>query len=96
MELEAAIKVALIIVPCLMAMPRSLRWAFIVSFTKSCEAVDLLSEFVLLKQMSGGQDSSLIGDLVADQVDPCDPAHGWIFEHCLFHTWIAEALRLLH
>jgi len=79
------------IVPCFMAMPRSLRWLFTVSKTKSCEAVDQLSEFVLLKQVSEGQDRGLIGYTVADQVDPGETTHGWYLNQRLFHAWIAEA-----
>jgi hypothetical protein len=43
---------------------------------KSCEAVDLLSEFVLLKQVAEGQDCGLIGESVADRVNPGETAHG--------------------
>ena len=57
------------IVPCFMAMPRCLRWPFTVSSMKSCDAVDLLSEFMFLKQVAEGHDRGLIWDAVGDWVD---------------------------
>lgn len=36
---------------------------------KSCEAVDLLSEFMFLKQVAEGHDRGLIWDAVGDWVD---------------------------
>ena len=54
---------------------------------------DLLSEFVLLKQVAEGQDRNLIGDSVANQVDPSETAHGGHLNQRPFH---AESLRLYH
>jgi len=57
---------------------------------------DLLSEFVLLKQVAEGQDCCLIGDSVANQVNPREAAHGRYLNQSLFHAWTAEAVPLLH
>ena len=77
------------IVPCFVTMPRSLRMAF-------HRLQDLLSEFVLLKQMAEGQDCCLIGDSVANQVNSRKAEHRWCLVQSLFHAWIAAAVPLLH
>ena len=47
---------------------------------------DLLSEFVLLKQVAEGKDRDLIGDSVANQVDPSETAHGGHLNQRPFHA----------
>ena len=46
--------------------------------------------------MAEGQDRGLIGDSVANQVDPSDRAHCWDLEQRFFHAWIAVAVPLLN
>jgi len=57
---------------------------------------DLLTKFIFLKQVTEDQDRGRIWDSVADQVDPSETAHGGYIDQRLFHTWIAEAIPLLH
>ena len=57
---------------------------------------DLLTEFIFLNQMTEGQDSGLIWDSIADQVDPSETAHVGYLDQRFFHAWIAEAVTLLH
>ena len=63
---------------------------------KSCEAVDLLSEFMFLKQVAEGHDRGFIWDAVGDWVDPSKMSLGGYPEQRFFHAWIAEVEALLH
>lgn len=56
---------------------------------------DLLTQVVLFKQMTEGQDRCLIRDLVADQVNACKPTHSGHHDQGLFHGRIAEGVPLL-
>ena len=56
---------------------------------------DLLVQLVLLQQMAEGQDRRLIRDLVTDQLDAGQAAHGGHLDQGLFHGRVAERIPLL-
>lgn len=57
---------------------------------------NVFAQIVLFKQIPEGQDRGLVGNSVADHVDPCKSTDGRHLDQRLFHTWIAERIPLLH
>ena len=60
-----------------------------------CEAVNLLAEVVLLKDISELQDRCLNRNPIADHVDPEETVHCRNLDQRILHRWIAEVLPLL-